>query len=178
MLSELSRCPICGIGYQKPDDDFYNHMHFTYHNRFIISCRVISRFSAKKEDKKAFSKLMPVDLLLKITDLKIQGDIPGSKYLYPHTPYIIHDLEYDGIPDNLIILHKNRVEYCDHNDNVAALDDLSVHGFINRVKTIDYTATGYYRYGLSQKGLEALAGCLNCDLLCQPLYSTNHDDME
>lgn len=171
MLSELSRCPICGMDYQKPDDDYFNHKHFAYHNKFISSCQVISRFTARKKDKITFSKLMPIALLRKITGLTFAYDISDSKSLYPHIPHIIHDFCYEGIPENLIILHRNRIEYRDHNDNVASLEDLRAHGFVYRMKTIDYMTTGYYCYGLSQKGFESLAGCLNCDLICQPMTS-------
>lgn len=166
-------CPFCNEYYDS--DVWSEHKHD--HNSKIKGLRIISRFASSKKEIEKFRKLVPARIVAKITNIHFDtGEYPFFPDDYPKIMESLikpsNLLRCKGKNDedenaHIIIIrnnHLHRVPFS--SDDGGILHMMWESGYLSKDST--HSLNNYDHYYFTTKGFEALAGCLECDLICSP----------
>lgn len=165
-MEESRRCPICGMDYVYPTDNIIHEggaAHRVCHNDFIRRCVFVSKFSSTKELIKQFSSLANPYIIYHLTRLPILEKYPkvDKHMLMPNTGFGEYDKLY-------FIQQRPYSSYFPLNKNDEILIKLWEEGYMTKQPYNFGRHDRGYIFFLTLKGFQALAGCVECDLICIP----------
>lgn len=161
-MDNSKRCYLCGMSYILPDD-FAEHK--THHNKALSKMQIVSCLKATKDVTNLFSDIVPPYLVFKMTGIGFSKEYIQRDGSRLHHNAIVDYLTCGDIDTNLIFLKHNRYAWSSGNEYTETLSAMHKAGFVDRKPAYNSESIIYF---FTRKGFEALASCIQRDLICTP----------
>lgn len=163
-------CFLCSLNYVLPYDYAGHRAH---HNAIAKRLCIASRFALSKDTCKSFRANASPNLICEMTDLNIDPIYLEDPNAYLSHKAILSFLSYGNCNTGIILINKNRFISSDDNSYSGPLNILVDHGFLHVSRCLPsiHSKSILYSYGLTLMGFQALANCIDYDILCLPVLT-------